>query len=79
VELRLTTYRDRQPKNSSDHAFAPPVSPGRMSSASARHLDFVDDFYSPEKREVARRMLYQLGEQIDEALGSCRSSLRRSR
>jgi AcrR family transcriptional regulator len=35
-------------------------------SEAARHPDFVEDFYSPERREAAQRMLDRLREQIDE-------------
>ena len=35
-------------------------------SEAARHPDLVDDFYSPERRQAARRMVDKLQEQIDE-------------
>jgi AcrR family transcriptional regulator len=35
-------------------------------SEAVRHPDFVDDFYSPQRREAAHQMLDRLREQIDE-------------
>ncbi len=35
-------------------------------SEAARHPDFVEDFYSPERRQAARRMIDKLREQIEE-------------
>ena len=37
-------------------------------SEAARHPDLVDNFYSPERREAARRMIDKLREQIDDVV-----------
>ena len=37
-------------------------------SEAARHPDLVDDFYSPERRQAARRMIDKLREQIDDVV-----------
>jgi hypothetical protein len=35
-------------------------------SEAARHPEFVEDFYSPERRQAVRRMIDKLSEQIEE-------------
>jgi TetR/AcrR family transcriptional regulator len=37
-------------------------------SEAARHPDLIDNFYSPERREAARRMIDKLREQIDDVV-----------
>lgn len=44
----------------------PPYLLAYVVSEAARHPDFVDEFYSLERRKAARRMMRKLSEQIDE-------------
>ena len=43
-------------------------------SEAARHPDLVDDFYSPERRQAARRMIDKVQEQIDERVKAKKSA-----